>query len=324
MWLLAASVGLAWGTVAQGAPPKVESAWNQVKSSVAFLLRDGRPTGPAVLLDASGFFLAHRSAVPASPAIAARMADGTNVVFTLRAIDEHTQLVLLEAAGWTRTQLPQIAVANGADLEGQSVLGVFVSGPALGHCTSVDRVGLIPPTQRYSPLVEIRFEQPQALMGGGLVFTTDGKLVGLLNATLDGLAQPLQTPGPATALTPQAQGHYGPRDLVVGYALGSEVMTRVVQGFRSPERRVRHPVIGALFTSAEEGGALITTVNPGSPAQAAGLRIGDVVVKVGDTPIGNHFDFAKVLFKQRVGSQVSLVVRRAGNTLGLTVRIGST
>jgi putative serine protease PepD len=83
-------------------------------------------------------------------------------------------------------------------------------------------------------------------------------------------------------------------------------------------------MIGALFTSAEEGGALITTVNPGSPAQLAGLRIGDVVVKVGETPISNHFDFAKVLFKQKVGAQVPLVIRRAGSAIGLTVRIGST
>jgi S1-C subfamily serine protease len=252
------------------------------------------------------------------------MADGTNVVFTLRAIDEHTQLVLLEAAGWTQTHLPQIAVATNSDLEGQAVLGVFVNGPALGQCTSVDRVGLIPPSQRYSPLAEIRFEQPQAAMGGGLVFTTDGKLVGLLNATLDGLAQPQPSTAAAEGLSAQRQGLYGPRDLVVGYSLGSEVMLRVVEGFRSPERRVRHPMIGALFTSAEEGGALITTVNPGSPAQLAGLRIGDVVVKVGETPISNHFDFAKVLFKQKVGAQVPLVIRRAGSAIGLTVRIGST
>lgn len=324
MWLLAASVGFALGAVTQGMPPKVEAAWNRVKSSVAFLLRDGRPTGPAVLLDSSGFFLAHRSSVPASPAIAARMADGTNVVFTLRAIDEHTQLVLLEAAGWTQTHLPQIAVATNPELEGQAVLGVFVNGPALGQCTSVDRVGLIPPSQRYSPLAEIRFEQPQAAMGGGLVFTTDGKLVGLLNATLDGLAQPQPSATPAEALSAQSRGVYGPRDLVVGYSLGSEVMLRVVEGFRSPERRVRHPMIGALFTSAEEGGALITTVNPGSPAQLAGLRVGDVVVKVGETPISNHFDFAKVLFKQKVGALVPLVIRRAGSAIGLSVRIGST
>jgi len=49
-------------------------------------------------------------------------------------------------------------------------------------------------------------------------------------------------------------------------------------------------------------GAYVGSVNPGSPAEAAGLKIGDVIVSVGGTPIASVEDLTAALGKLGSGS----------------------
>lgn len=326
MWSLAASVSIGLSLIGVQATQASQTAWAKVQSSVAFLLRDGKPQGTAVLIDDAGYFIAHRTVVPPVPAISARLADGRPVVFALKAIDEQTQLVLLEASGWQKGTAPPIDVAGSKNVDGKPVLGVFLDGPVVGHCVSTERVGIIRPSLRYTPLSEVRFEKSKEQVGGGLVFTMDGGLVGMLSATLEPVSeqdQPSSLPVPSIS-QPLLQGQrYGPAGMTVAYTLGSDIMARVVEGFRSPERKVKHPAIGASFMNAEGQGALITSVVPGSTSESGGLRVGDIVTAIGDAPIRNQFDMAKALFRQSVGKELVIKIRRgdAGGTLKIKVGV---
>ncbi|MDQ2767861.1 MAG: trypsin-like peptidase domain-containing protein [Gemmatimonadota bacterium] len=68
-------------------------------------------------------------------------------------------------------------------------------------------------------------------------------------------------------------------------------------------------------------GVIVGAVVPGSPADIAGIRRGDVLIRSRSRVIRNAFDWEAELLDLRVGYQVPLVVRRAGREMPVTVTI---
>lgn len=69
-------------------------------------------------------------------------------------------------------------------------------------------------------------------------------------------------------------------------------------------------------------GALISSVVPGSPADRAGLRKGDVIVSVDRRDIDSPTELTDIIGEAREGENVSLSVVRKGERLTLAVRLG--
>ncbi|NOZ29103.1 MAG: site-2 protease family protein [Chloroflexi bacterium] len=65
-------------------------------------------------------------------------------------------------------------------------------------------------------------------------------------------------------------------------------------------------------------GAAVTAVAPGSPAEAAGLQPGDVILAVADQPVETPADLVQ-LVKEHLGEPVELEVRRDGEMVRVTV-----
>ncbi|HUT89584.1 MAG TPA: M20/M25/M40 family metallo-hydrolase [Thermoguttaceae bacterium] len=73
------------------------------------------------------------------------------------------------------------------------------------------------------------------------------------------------------------------------------------------------PFFGSIPDFSHTGpGYAISGVVDGSPAQKAGLRAGDVIVRLGESKIGNLEDFDGALRKHKAGQPVPIVVERAG------------
>ena len=70
-------------------------------------------------------------------------------------------------------------------------------------------------------------------------------------------------------------------------------------------------------------GALVQLVVPGSSAAAAGMRQGDVIVKMNQTPITSATDVTAFMARHHPGDQVTIVVNRYGKTVTLTATLGS-
>jgi regulator of sigma E protease len=68
-------------------------------------------------------------------------------------------------------------------------------------------------------------------------------------------------------------------------------------------------------------GAVVTVVEPASPAEAAGLEVGDVIVQADDLPIESYGDLTTYIY-DHVGQPIALTVRRSEAlvTLSLTPR----
>jgi S1-C subfamily serine protease len=68
-----------------------------------------------------------------------------------------------------------------------------------------------------------------------------------------------------------------------------------------------------------DSGALVISVEPGSPAATGGLREGDIVVRLGDRWVGGVDDLHRMLTEEQVGVPAQLTVLRGVQKTELTV-----
>ncbi|HEU4537401.1 MAG TPA: CPBP family glutamic-type intramembrane protease [Polyangiaceae bacterium] len=89
-----------------------------------------------------------------------------------------------------------------------------------------------------------------------------------------------------------------------------------------PEEAPTSPpaLIGVTMSKPEPpGGVEITTVAPGSPAEHAGVRPGDTVTAIDETPVGQNDRFRQIIGETEPGASRTLHVRRGGSELDLPV-----
>lgn len=126
-----------------------------------------------------------------------------------------------------------------------------------------------------------------------------------------------------TAINAEAQG--------IGFAIpintAKEVLDDLIEN-----GSIMRPYIGVglqdltkdlanYFNLKSQDGALISYVYPGSPAEKAGLRQGDVILKIGDKTIKNSNDVTEIVSKQKIGDKLVILISRNGMTQYITVEI---
>ncbi|MEE2641305.1 MAG: YidC/Oxa1 family insertase periplasmic-domain containing protein [Planctomycetota bacterium] len=85
---------------------------------------------------------------------------------------------------------------------------------------------------------------------------------------------------------------------------------------------VRYGYLGHLdLTDLSQGGCLVKTVGSHTPADLAGIRVGDEITHLGDTEIQNRFDYEKALRQTRPGDEISLKLLRDGKEQTVTVQM---
>jgi S1-C subfamily serine protease len=69
-------------------------------------------------------------------------------------------------------------------------------------------------------------------------------------------------------------------------------------------------------------GVLVTKVEAGGPAAAAGIAPGDVIVAIAGEQIGQQQSFIEILFAHKPGETVELTVQRGNEQLTVQVVLG--
>ncbi|AIO67732.1 trypsin-like peptidase domain-containing protein [Burkholderia oklahomensis] len=80
------------------------------------------------------------------------------------------------------------------------------------------------------------------------------------------------------------------------------------------------PGLAAAFGLPRSAGALVNAVEPGSPAAAIGLQPGDVIVRIGDKPIGRSAELAGDVAALPPGTNTTLTLLR--NRAPMTLMLG--
>jgi S1-C subfamily serine protease len=86
--------------------------------------------------------------------------------------------------------------------------------------------------------------------------------------------------------------------------------------------KISHATLGLTAESVSNSGASgarVGKVNPGSPAERAGIKSGDVVVKIGNRPVTDIDSFVVALRQLKIGQDAPIEVLRDGRHVVLTV-----
>ena len=100
-----------------------------------------------------------------------------------------------------------------------------------------------------------------------------------------------------------------------GYFVGHQASSRW-------DERVAPDSFEMLPDLAGMQGAVVQEVVAGSPAEAAGVQVGDVITEVDGTPIDANHRLADVVSQYQPGDRVKLKVWRAGNVKSVTATLG--
>jgi S1-C subfamily serine protease len=230
---------------------------------------------------------------------------------TLTLLDEPTQIAHYQFDGdpkiigvWEPVQM-----ATSKDLATTSVRAFHPGGVIRGDLAKTLSYGVIQPIGRTVPLHEIRFEsRPDDRYPSAFVFSEKNRLVGLMNSSLAG---PSADHGAET---------FGPAGLSIGYALGTNVLQRVMDGFLSKSGYPKHPTLGMTFKNHADG-VQVVSIQEDSPAGKAGLKPNDLILKVDGQSSPNAFQLGAKLFGKSVGDTVTLEWSRSGSKKTQTTKV---
>src|SRR5208337_1453562 len=293
------------------------SSENQ-KTDTAYLAPQ-RGIGAGVILSADGLIVTNAHVVQGARKIRVRLQGLEKspaalseplgpIEARLVGLDRQTDLAVLKI---DMTGLPALQFANSNELRQGQI--VFAFGSPLGLENSVT-MGVVSSTARQidpdNPAIYIQTDAPiNPGNSGGPLVDVDGRVVGI-----------------NTFILSQSGGNEG-----LGFAIPSDVVRNIYDQIRT-EGHVHRGAIGVyLRTISPElaaglhlpanHGVLLEDVNPGSPADKAGLKIGDIVTSVGGKPVDNVRQFALDLYAYKIGQKVEIGVLRDGKETTFSVPV---
>ena len=133
--------------------------------------------------------------------------------------------------------------------------------------------------------------------------------------------------GVNTAIFTQSAGYQG-----IGFAMPSNTVVEIYNDLVSPSHKVTRGSIGISFNEglpsvvnrvySFKNGVLVNGVQPGGPAEKAGLKPGDIITTIDGHAVKNGDDLVNEIASRRPGSSIRLGYLRDDKPADVTVAIG--
>ena len=273
----------------------------------------GGGTGSGFFISNDGYVVTNHHVVAGADVVIVRLSDRREFDATVIGSDERSDLALLKVDG---DNFPSLELGNSQDLRvGEWVLAI---GSPFGLDYSVT-AGIVSakgrslPTDRgenYVPFLQTDVAINPGNSGGPL-FNLDGEVVGVNS-------QIFTRSGGSIGLS------FSIPSLVVENVIG-QLMERgsVVRGWLGVTIQNVDRTLAESFGLDRPQGALVAQVGDDSPAEAAGIEPGDIIVNVDGSDIEVSADLPHVVGLIAPDTKVNMVVIRDGEPTRLRVRIGS-
>ncbi|PWC89658.1 serine protease [Azospirillum sp. TSH100] len=266
--------------------------------------------GSGFIIDPSGLIVTNNHVVSDAAEIAVTLHDGTKLPAKLLGSDAPTDLALLKvesakpltAAHWGDSETVEVgdwvvAIGNPFGLGGSVTAGILSA-----RARDIQQ----------GPYDE--YLQTDAAINrgnsGGPLYDANGGVIGI-----------------NTAIYSPTGGSVG-----IGFAIPSSLAKPIIDQLKE-DGKVRRGWLGVQVQRvtpdiAESlgvdgtGGALVTSVSPGSPAASAGLRQGDVITAFNGGPLEQMRQLPRLVASTEIGRTVPLTLLRGGKAQSVQVTVG--
>lgn len=287
------------------------------RTFAGFRQADGPTTG--VVWSASGDIVTSSFNFLREPSIiTVTLHDGRRLVARLVARDRVTRLALLKLDA---SDLPAPALLAGSDV---SVgMWAMTAGFGFGGARPTLAVGTVSGLGRMGGLAIQTDAKISPANYGGPLFDVEGRLMGV--------CAPL---GPGEDEFAGLEWY----DSGIGFAISTDVVRRRVERLQAGAdlRRgllgllfdLRDPVVGAGAAATSQSqpaapaGIRVEEAPPG-PAAEAGIREGDILTHLDETPLTRPVDLRRALAARAAGDEVTLKIWREGETIEARLRLVS-
>ncbi|MDG2308229.1 MAG: trypsin-like peptidase domain-containing protein [Candidatus Binatia bacterium] len=291
-----------------GGPARLSSA------ATSSLLTTQRSTGSGVIIDASGYIITNAHVIGGAQKVHVVLPHehkgkggknsivrprGQQVEAKLVGLDRETDLALLKVS---EKNLPTVKIGDSDKLRTGELVVAIGSPMGLGGSVSLGVVSAL--GRQRGPEDRMVYIQTDAPINpghsGGALVDTEGNLVGI-----------------NTFILSHSGGSEG-----IGFAAPSNIVKSVYQQLKT-NGRVRRGNIGAfpqtitpLLADAlglgRDRGVVLGDVEPGGPAYAAGLQIGDIILSMGGKPMENGRQLEVNVYQHPPGDVIEMEIERAG------------
>jgi putative serine protease PepD len=299
-----AGAGIPTAAPSSPAPPASASGQEPAAAVAKALLptvveiRRGSGLGSGFVYDKNGYIMTAAHVVEGSDQVDVRLYDGTKLNGRVVGTDELNDVAVVKV---DRTGLAAAPLALGQTIEvGQ--LAVAIGSP-FGLNETVT-AGIISATDRNLNGREVIQTDAPINPGnsGGVLADRRGRVIGINDAIQTGS---------------DSNGNVG-----IGFAipidLAARSATAIVQG-----KEVKVGYLGVTMAPPTGGqdGALVQEVAPGSPAEKAGLRPGDLVVGIDGQSVADYGELGARIRAHTPGDKITLKVIRGGNETTITATL---
>jgi serine protease Do len=272
-----------------------------------------RSLGSGVIVDPKGYIVTNRHVVEKADRIRVRFEDdppGVQHDAKVIGTDQETDLAVIKVD--MDRALPAAKMGNSDSMQvGDWVLAV---GSPFGLSETVT-AGIVSakgrdivPGRQFQTFIQTDAAINPGNSGGPLV-NMNGEVIGI-----------------NTAILSETNAYAG-----VGFALPSKTVVEVYNQLTGPEHKVSRGSIGIMFDAVENpaiarvygsgSGVTVSSVVAGSPADQAGLKVGDTITSVDGKKVSKGSELVADIASRKPGSKVNLSFLRNGKTQETSVTI---
>lgn len=271
---------------------------------------DTQSLGSGFVISSDGYLMTNYHVIKDADEVVVRLSDRRELVAKVVGSDERSDLALLKVEA---KDLPVIKVGRSDKLKvGEWVLAI---GSPFGfdHTVTagiVSAMGRNLPRENYVPFIQTDVAINPGNSGGPL-FNLRGEVVGI-----------------NSQIYSPSGGYVGlsfaiPVNVAMEVAEQLKTSGQVSRGYLGVVTQDITRDLADAYNLPRPAGALVSKVLPGTPAEKAGLRDGDVITQFNGRDIVRHTDLPFMIGRAKVGSSYPLTVYRDGKGMNLTFQVAA-